>query len=127
MWLHAQVMMGTTRATPTAIAQPPNRNASVMQRPSTPCYAVQIDREVTQPSSFNAKAAESKYNPKYSAFMAALATGYFTTTEENEGFWLEVVEGALPRDLKGTLFRYVLDDWEKHHCTYTTQQRPRAL
>lgn len=37
--------------------------------------------------------------------MESLATGYFTVEEDADGHWLQVVSGALPLELKGTLFR----------------------
>lgn len=40
--------------------------------------------------------------------MAALATGYFTVVEDPDGHWLDIVSGALPPALTGTLFRCVL-------------------
>lgn len=41
-------------------------------------------------------------------FLGEWDKGFFDATEELGGYWMELVEGQLPADLEGTLFRCLL-------------------
>lgn len=76
--------------------------------PSTPSGAASGLATSTVPKAVaEGQARNTAVDVKYKPFLDAWDRGFVEAEEEPEGYFLEVVQGAVPRELHGTLFRWV--------------------
>lgn len=58
-------------------------------------------------SSSTSSSQHSQVSPLYRPFLAEWDKGFLNNHEEQpEGYWMELIEGAVPKALEGTLYRY---------------------
>lgn len=67
---------------------------------------VQAQEVERQQSGGAAHAPNTRVAERYKPFLDGWDTGFVDTQEVPQGYWLECVQGAVPRDLCGTLFRW---------------------